>query len=274
MRTCFEHFIFFYYSFAPSLIFTSVAPLLPIELIERHMSSLYAGLLTRYFSHHSSSTSVGYLLTPLAFKPLLRRCGKLKLGVSILLIQGLFISAFGVAVFFSNDSLFIIISLLTRATKTFCSIISIQTAMLMIPSYYSRTSSYFSIQIIGLQMADVVSPLWSGFLFSHLGYAGIFIALSLFPLVGALLLCYFKTYDASHPYEEPASSQSVGYLQVLRVPVSNYEGRESSWDLSASWLRKASFSLSIRFCLSNSRANSPSTRTRSGSFSSNSQSLA
>ena len=104
MRTCFEHFIFFYYSFAPSLIFTSVAPLLPIELIERHMSSLYAGLLTRYFCPHSSSTSVGYLLTPLAFKPLLRRCGKLKLGVSILLIQGLFISAFGVAVFFSNDS--------------------------------------------------------------------------------------------------------------------------------------------------------------------------
>ena len=71
----------------------------------------------------------------------------------------------------------------------------------MVSVYYDDFSSYITVMMLGVQLADLLGPLWGGFLFNTLGYTGIFLVQGLASLAAGLLLCYFRGHERAHPLQ-------------------------------------------------------------------------
>ena len=69
----------------------------------------------------------------------------------------------------------------------------------MIAAYYEDMSTYITVLILGVQLADLLGPLWGGLLYPFLGYTGIFVTQGLLALLTGLLICYFRGHEKAHP---------------------------------------------------------------------------
>lgn len=98
--------------------------------------------------------------------------------------------------------------------------------MLMITTYYVNPTTYLMVQELGLILADVGGPLWSGLLFDPLGYVGIFVTLGLFPLYAAFLLCFFRSKDKMYAQPDSQVSSTLTYFEIIKVPVMPFKFRE------------------------------------------------
>ena len=139
--------------------------------------------------------STFYFVAPFLFKTLVRRCGKLPLAISVALGEAAGVGCFGLAKFIPNNDLFFTISVITRILIGLCSVTSIMTLLLMATTYFERSRTYLSVCFLGIQLAEVVAPLWTGLLYNYCGYVGYFLTLRLLPLISGLLLCYFRPHE-------------------------------------------------------------------------------
>ena len=62
----------------------------------------------------------------------------------------------------------------------------------MITEYYQNYPAYITVQILGIQIAELVGPLWGGLLFDLIGYTGIFVAQSATALLAGFCVCFFR----------------------------------------------------------------------------------
>ena len=89
----------------------------------------------------------------------------------------------------------------------------------MIPSYFENYSSYLVAFSLGVQLADLVGPLFGGLLFKYLSYIAIFIVQSFLCLLSGFLLLCLTRYERSNPYHEANQANALSYWSVLKVPV-------------------------------------------------------
>ena len=90
----------------------------------------------------------------------------------------------------------------------------------MIPSYYESFSSYMTVELLGVQLAELLGPLWGALLFNSLGYTGIFTVQSLTILVTGLMMCYFRRHERDHPLIQIQEEDRLGWCEILKTPVS------------------------------------------------------
>ena len=106
---------------------------------------------------------------------------------------------FGIAKTCSSDTLFVILSILSRLGDGLATSLIISTLMAMISAYYDNSASYISAEVFGVMLGAFLGPLWGGLLFRLLGYTGIFVVQSATIFLFSLLLCYFRSYESAHP---------------------------------------------------------------------------
>lgn len=83
----------------------------------------------------------------------------------MLLLQSLAVLLFGLAQLFSNNALFISLSLVARYAEGLTATGAMLSIMLMISTYYAHYTSYFTVYMLGLQIGDLLGPLWGGLLY-------------------------------------------------------------------------------------------------------------
>lgn len=81
----------------------------------------------------------------------------------------------------------------------------------MIAAYYEDVSSYITVEVLGIQMADLLGPLWGGLLFNSLGYTGIFLVQAFTALLSGLLMCYFKPHERAHPLQHIQEEDTLAF---------------------------------------------------------------
>ena len=218
--------------------------------------------------HRSRSLGVGYISALFFAKPLTKKCGRLPSLISVYLLLAIEVLIFGLAKQCRSDELFLALSIFARVCEGLATSFTTCTLLAMIPSYYEAFSSYISVTLLGIQMAELLGPLWGGLLFNPLGYTGIFLVQSLSILVTALMMCYFRRYERAHPLLQIQEDDQVGYCKLLTASVSSYHLREFSSECWCSWLQKASTCRWTRSCPSSCLTNLDSKSTTLGSSSS------
>ena len=164
--------------------------------------------------------SAGFFFSPLFSTLFLTKCGRLRSAFFLLLAQSLFILSFGLSKLVPNDVLFVTFCMLSRFAEGFVCASFYSVLMMMIPSYFPDYSSYFTANSIGLQLSDMLGPVWGGLLYNSLGYSGIFILQSAICFSSAFLLLFFLPHERSNPYHKPATVHSVlGYWRIFKIPV-------------------------------------------------------
>ena len=119
--------------------------------------------------------SLGALFALFISKALLQRCGKLRSVIWVLCVQSVFVLIFGLAKLFSSNSLFVSVSMICRFVEGLATNFIMSTSMLMITSYFQNYSSLLVADVIGLQTAELIGPLWGALLFQYINYSGIFL---------------------------------------------------------------------------------------------------
>lgn len=206
------HFVLCFCATASNMVYTTIAPLFPLEVERRHLSSLYSGLVFWYCLSHFSAVSLGNCSALLFFKPLIRRWGRLGSVFSMLLILSSFAILFGLAKLFSSNAPFIALSLSSRLIQGVATEVTICSLILMASAYFRNFSSYLSVILLGIQLADLLGPLWGGLLFRLLGYVGIFMAQSVLMAAAALSILYFRRHEQAHPLVQIEEDDSLGYF--------------------------------------------------------------
>ena len=103
-----------------------------------------------------------YFVGTFAFKPMIRRYGRLALTIFVSVLEAVLIACFGLAGLVPNNELFFVLSLATRILIGFCSLTSVMTIMLMITTDFNRSRTRMSIFFLGIQLAEVFLSLdWS-----------------------------------------------------------------------------------------------------------------
>ena len=74
-RLFLEHCIFTVCGFSANIVYMAVAPVLPLEIERRHLSSFCSGIIFCYSSSNFSSNSAGYFSAFFVSKSLIKKCG-------------------------------------------------------------------------------------------------------------------------------------------------------------------------------------------------------
>ena len=183
---------------------------------------------------------------------LLNKYGRLRSVFVLSIVQSVCILSFGLGKAVSSGVLFISISMLSRIAEGFVCSSYLTLLRIMIPSYFDHYSSYLVAYSLGIQLSDLVGPIFGGLLFRHLGYIGIFSAQSGLCFLSSFLLLFFRDHEARNPYRQANQATTISYWSILKIPVRQiYNVRK--WYLDA-WPRsylRASTSQSTRSSLSN-----------------------
>ena len=126
---------------------------------------------------------VGTISILFVAKPLTKKCWRLPSFISVYALLAIEVLIFGHAKQFRSDALLLTLSISARVCEGLATSFTTCTLLAMIPSYYEAFSSYISVTLLGIQMAELLGPLWGGLLFNPLGYTGIFVVQSLTILV-------------------------------------------------------------------------------------------
>ena len=168
---------------------------------------------------YSSCYSLGFFLSPFLSKLLLTKFGRLRSAFLMIMLQSVCILSFGLSKAFPNNALFLLFSMLSRLSEGLVVSLFSSSLMMMAPAYFESYSSYLTAINLGLDLADLLGPLWGGLLFSLLGYIGIFAAQSLLSFLTSFMVLYFRSHEKSNPYRSVDSGNSLSYCALIKVPV-------------------------------------------------------
>ena len=199
IRIAFEHLLIILGGFAANIPYTTVTPVLPLEIKHRKLSSIYSGLIFWSVFLNLSSFSVGFCCALFISKPLIQAFGRLKSAVLMYSLMAINLVLFGVVKTTSSDPLFIGVSLLSRLCEGMASCFVHSTLITMVSAYFVESASYINAEIFGVLLAEFVGPLWGGLLFDSLGYTGLFFLQGVTILVFSLTLCYFRDHERQNP---------------------------------------------------------------------------
>ena len=143
-RSAFEQFLFGLMGFSSNIVCTTIAPVVPLEIERRRLSSFYWKLLFWSPSSFSSAMNVGSLL-PLSLQVSHQTNGQTSLCFLMLMLLAAELLVFSLAKQLSSDVFFIALYLVCRLTEGMATGFILPTLMTIITAYYQDYSSRITV---------------------------------------------------------------------------------------------------------------------------------